>query len=282
MLYGSRAHLVEADPIRSNECGCSAIGRPGWSELNQGAIGSFQRYHRSYIVEGKDGHYSVPVKFSMKGPWRVVLMNDGKTGKSSAVNTTLDLNVDGKTKWVQPKSGSGIKSASGGHGAMKDMKMPTVADGDTKEAKPLPSSHAGVKDAAAVSEDRGDRKRTKAPSDGHDEMKGMEMPGDTTRSGEYKITIKSDPKTFNVGKNALDVMIEDANGKPVTGAKVMSAVEMTSMDMGVTKPKAQEGKDGRYTVPVQFSMKGPWRVTLTVTPPKQKAFTKAFDFQVSP
>ncbi len=96
----------------------------------------------------------------------------------------------------------------------------------------------------------------------------------------WKMSINTDPKTLAVGKNMLDVTILDANGKPVTGAKVMGAVEMTSMDMGVTKPKAQEGKDGHYMVPVEFSMKGPWRVTLTVTPPKQKPFTKALDFNI--
>ena len=59
-----------------------------------------------------------------------------------------------------------------------------------------------------------------------------------------------------------------------------SVVEMTNMDMGVTKPKAQEGKDGHYLTEVQFSMKGPWRVTLTIAPPNQKPFTKALEFNL--
>ena len=170
---------------------------------------------RPKSVEGKDGHYSVPVKFSMKGPWRVVLMNDGKADRNHAVQATLDFNVDGKTKWQQPKPMGGMKMAMTG-----------------------------------------------------------------TPSGDWTVTVNTDPKTLAVGKNMLDVTILDAAGKPVTKAKVMGAVEMTSMDMGVTKPKAQEGKDGHYTVPVEFSMKGPWRVTLTVTPPRQKPFTKVLDFNV--
>ncbi len=83
-----------------------------------------------------------------------------------------------------------------------------------------------------------------------------------------------------VGKNMLDVTVLDPDGKPVTGAKVTAAVEMTSMDMGVTRPKAKGDKAGHYLSEVTFSMKGPWRVTMTVTPPKQKPFTKALDFNV--
>ena len=100
-------------------------------------------------------------------------------------------------------------------------------------------------------------------------------------ASDWKITVNTDTKTLKSGKNALDVTILDANGKPVTGAKVTGTVEMTSMDMGTTHPKAQEKKDGHYSVPVEFSMKGPWRVTLTVTPPRQKLFTKSFDFSVA-
>lgn len=179
------------------------------------------------VKEGKDGHYSVPVKFSMKGPWRVMLLSDAKADKSKTVHSMLDFIVDGKTKWMQPKSAG-------------DMKM----SGDAKDTK------------------------------------DMKMPDSAAPSAGWKVTVNSDPKTFKVGTNMLDVTILDTGGKPVKGAKVMGSVEMTSMDMGVTKPKAKEGKDGHYTVPVEFTMKGPWRVTLTVTPPKQKPFAKALDFNV--
>ena len=102
----------------------------------------------------------------------------------------------------------------------------------------------------------------------------------SSQAGGWSVTLNTPPDAVKVGKNMLDITLLDPSGKPVKGAKVSGAVEMTSMDMGVTKPKAQEGKDGHYTTPVDFSMKGPWRVTLTVQPPGQKTFTKSFEFDV--
>lgn len=100
------------------------------------------------------------------------------------------------------------------------------------------------------------------------------------QSAALKITLNTKPDALKVGKNMLDITLLDAAGKPVAGAKVMGTVEMTSMDMGTTHPAAKEGKGGHYVTLVEFSMKGPWRVTLSVTPPKGKPFTKALDFEV--
>jgi hypothetical protein len=253
------------------------------------------------LVEGKDGHYSVPVKFSMKGPWRVMLMNDGKANKSAAVHTILDFNVDGKTKWTQPKPMAGMKMQAGTKAPADDMagmKMPAKGEPGTKApaadtittktpAVDTTATKTPTANAAAANPAIAEAVGTKTPVKGvasatmpAGDMAGMKMPATGAASGVWKVTVNTDAKTLAVGKNMLDVTILDSAGKPVTGAKVMGSVEMTSMDMGVTKPKVQEGKDGHYTVPVQFSMKGPWRVTLTVTPPKQKPFTKALDFTI--
>ena len=159
------------------------------------------------IVEGKDGHYAVTVKFSMKGPWRIALMSDAKSDKAKTVRSILDFNVDGKTKWIQPMKG------------------------------------------------------------------GLE--------NTWKVVLNTKLDALKVGMNMLDITVLDPMGMPVSGALVTSAVEMASMDMGVTKPKTKEGKDGHYLTEVQFSMKGPWRVTLTVTPPKQKPFVKSLEFKVA-
>ncbi len=78
--------------------------------------------------------------------------------------------------------------------------------------------------------------------------------------------------------NTLRVTVTDPDGKPVTGAKISSSVAMTSMDMGTTHPAFKEMGGGNYEGKVGFSMAGPWRVTVKVTPPGQKPQTKAFDF----
>ena len=230
------------------------------------------------LVEGKDGHYSVPVKFSMKGPWRVMLTNDGTAGKSSVVHTSLDFNVDGKTKWTQPKPIVNMNMAAGETVSGDKLPENKLVEGikissSEETAKKQPAVNTVETKASASETAQG----TKASAT--ETAAGAKKPAVPT-TATWNITVNTDAKTLAVGKNKLEVTILDADGKPVTGAKVMGSVEMTSMDMGVTKPKAQEGKNGHYTVPVEFSMKGPWRVTLTVTPPKQKPFTKALEFNI--
>jgi hypothetical protein len=102
-----------------------------------------------------------------------------------------------------------------------------------------------------------------------------------------KMSLNTPPDALKVGKNTLQFTILDAAGKPLTGAKVTTAVAMTNMDMGTAHPQAREGKGGRYTTGVEFSMAGPWRVTLTVTPPNRvppggrvMPLTRSFDFHV--
>ena len=43
----------------------------------------------------------------------------------------------------------------------------------------------------------------------------------------------------------------------------------------------QEIGAGRYQAAVSFAMPGPWRVTVTVTPPGGPAVTKTLDYKVS-
>lgn len=89
------------------------------------------------------------------------------------------------------------------------------------------------------------------------------------------------PNSVKVGSNALEFAVTDPAGKPVKGANLTSDVLMTSMDMGTTHPTAKETKEGHYASQVQFSMKGPWRVNVKVTPPGGKPFSRAFDFHVA-
>ena len=80
------------------------------------------------------------------------------------------------------------------------------------------------------------------------------------------------------GDNALDIAVTNASGKPITAAKVTALVAMTSMDMGTSSPSVKETGKGHYSTTVDFSMAGPWRVTVKVAAPGQKPQTKAFDF----
>jgi hypothetical protein len=96
-------------------------------------------------------------------------------------------------------------------------------------------------------------------------------------SGPVKImaVTASAPKS---GDNSLTISITDVQGKPIAGAKITTSVAMTSMDMGTTHPIVADKGAGQYSATVNFSMAGPWRVQVKVTPPGQKPQIKSFDF----
>ncbi len=84
-------------------------------------------------------------------------------------------------------------------------------------------------------------------------------------------------------ENKLTVLVTGPDGKPLAGAKVAASVAMTTMDMGTAHPVFSSMGNGHYEGKVVFSMAGPWRVTLTVTPSaKAKPVTKTLDYQAAP
>lgn len=87
------------------------------------------------------------------------------------------------------------------------------------------------------------------------------------------------PEKPQVGKNTLSFRVIDPQGNPVKGATVQATVAMTSMNMGTAHPKVVE-KDGVYSLDAEFTMLGPWRVTLRVTPPRAKPFVQTLDVEV--
>ena len=109
-----------------------------------------------------------------------------------------------------------------------------------------------------------------------DPMPGMAMPA-APRTTPLKITASiAAPKS---GDNAVTITVADAAGVPVTGATITASVAMTSMDMGTTHPPVKEIGGGKYHATATFSMAGPWRVTVKVTPSGGGAPQKAaFDF----
>ena len=101
-----------------------------------------------------------------------------------------------------------------------------------------------------------------------------------TVSSVTAVIAPAPPKAQRASPLTLTVMGSD--GKPLVGATVTASVAMTSMDMGTSHPAVKDLGDGRYQGQVEFSMAGPWRVTVTVTPPGGGApVTKALDYAVS-
>jgi hypothetical protein len=81
-------------------------------------------------------------------------------------------------------------------------------------------------------------------------------------SAPPRITATVKPNPPRVGDNEIEFIATDEQGKPVTGLSLAARVEMTNMDMGVTRPAVKETGNGHYRATVTFSMAGPWRVGL--------------------
>jgi hypothetical protein len=210
------------------------------------------------VTEGQTGHFTTVVNFSMKGPWRVMLTGSAPGSKTvGTIRTALDFNAGGAAKWSQRAS------PTTGHPAAPTTDQPAAS------AANQPVGAAPEKPAAS---------NTAQPAASNPSQPSASSAG---RPAGPHVTLNTPAGTLRVGKNTLQFTVLDAAGKPISGAKVTTAVAMTSMDMGTAHPQVREGKGGRYTTEVDFSMKGPWRVTLTVMQPSQKPFTQTFDFDVN-
>jgi Cu(I)/Ag(I) efflux system membrane fusion protein len=85
-------------------------------------------------------------------------------------------------------------------------------------------------------------------------------------------TVQPDPPIAN-GDRA-HVLVRDAQGKPVVGAKVRLDFDMPAMGaMQAMRggADASEGGDGRYTIPFDLGMEGSWTIAIKVTAPSGTA-----------
>jgi len=215
-------------------------------------------------------------------PMKMTGISDMKTATVPELKETGTYTATGTEDWKKqagfgrnaPMVGMMNQMMVGGSG-MEGMKMApmTMKFGENNYAKP---------DASETDDSMAGMDMSGKPGDAAkpDAMAGMKMDASTAKSavsGPVKIVAvtTSAPKS---GDNALTISVTDAQGKPVAGATITTTVAMTSMDMGTTHPTVAEKGAGQYAATVNFSMAGPWRVTVKVAAPGQKVQTKAFDF----
>jgi len=115
------------------------------------------------------------------------------------------------------------------------------------------------------------------------DMKGMGKADGKRSAGGGAVTAAIAPDPPKAGQeNVLTLTVLGPDGKPLAGATVQASVAMTSMDMGTSHPAFNDLGGGRYRGAVAFSMPGPWRVEVTVTPPGGGTpMTKALDYAVT-
>lgn len=90
------------------------------------------------------------------------------------------------------------------------------------------------------------------------------QPASSSGNGEVAIVLETDPSPPTMGDVELIILVTDAQGNPLEGAKVDVGADHTDMSgMGMHGPASEQG-DGRYAIKANFSMTGNWKITVYV------------------
>jgi hypothetical protein len=99
-------------------------------------------------------------------------------------------------------------------------------------------------------------------------------------SGDLLVWLFSNPNPLVRGDNTFEVLVTDANGRPITDAAITFDIDMTNMSHGKNVVTASSLGEGRYRGMVHFLMAGPWRVIVGIDRAGQTN-TVRFDFMVN-
>ena len=89
-------------------------------------------------------------------------------------------------------------------------------------------------------------------------------PAETTSFKQVNIAVSTNPNPAMKGDMELALIITDANGIPIEGAKVDVSVDHTDMTgMGMSGLATEQG-GGKYSIKANFSMSGNWTMTVYV------------------
>ncbi len=100
------------------------------------------------------------------------------------------------------------------------------------------------------------------------------------RSDDLFVWIYSNHNPPIRGDNTFEVFVADANGQPITDAKISFDINMTNMNHGKNVVEATSIGEGNYKGIVSFLMPGPWRVLVAIERSGQTN-TVRFDFNVN-
>lgn len=106
------------------------------------------------------------------------------------------------------------------------------------------------------------------------------QPPTATPEGTPQIDITVDTESTRVGDTVLIVTVTDTAGAPVDAQEIRVRADMTHAGMMPVLGQTDSGEDGRYRVPLQWSMGGSWTVTVTVVLPNGATAEDTFDFEI--
>lgn len=91
--------------------------------------------------------------------------------------------------------------------------------------------------------------------------------GPVQAAGPFQVQVTLDPDKPRVGKNRLAIIVRDAEGKPVGGARIDAVAVMPAMgSMPIMRAPAQvtETSPGRYGGEFELPMEGAWPLSLSI------------------
>lgn len=102
------------------------------------------------------------------------------------------------------------------------------------------------------------------------------LKGSGSSASAQQIELVTQPNPVQTGNNTFYITVRDDSGKAVDNAKVEFDLNMTTMNMGTQKGTATSQGSGKYAATGRLSMRGPWRVSTTVTYADGNAMKKDF------
>jgi hypothetical protein len=116
-----------------------------------------------------------------------------------------------------------------------------------------------------------------AHADNMNSMGGTTSSGGVTPkdNGGLSMSTTFAPNPPHQGPETITVMVKDATGKPVKGAKVKIATNMPSMSMPGPTLTAQDNGDGTYSAQTNLNYSTMWTFTVTASAKGKSGGTKA-------
>jgi hypothetical protein len=103
-----------------------------------------------------------------------------------------------------------------------------------------------------------------------------------TGSDNLAVTITYQPDTVPVisGEGSITIMLADLDSYPVTDATVVVSGDMAHTGIMPITGEGQHVGNGRYTVPLRWTMAGDWQMKVKVTLADGHQFEQTFDQRV--
>lgn len=105
-------------------------------------------------------------------------------------------------------------------------------------------------------------------------------PNENTDTG-INIALQLDPDPPRIGEASLLVTITNAQGEPINDARVNVRGDMNHAGMRPVLREVENGEDGVYRIPFEWTMGGDWLLDVEVTLPDGTSTRRRFDYTVT-